>query len=49
MPPDLRQAHEALDQTVDSLYSLTGPTDAERLEALFALYEQMTAVELAAI
>jgi hypothetical protein len=45
MPPDLRRAHDALDEAVDSLYNLTSPTDTERLVALFALYEQMIAAE----
>lgn len=47
MPPDLRHAHEALDETVDRLYGLATPSDTERLERLFALYEQMTAAESA--
>ncbi len=44
MPPNLRYAHAALDATVDGLYSLApNPTDEQRLERLFALYESMNA------
>jgi hypothetical protein len=48
MPPGLRRAHDVLDETVDSVYNLTSPTDTERLVALFALYEQMIAAEAVA-
>jgi hypothetical protein len=47
-PLDLQRAHEALDATVDDLYGTTAPSDIERLETLFELYEQMTATETAA-
>jgi hypothetical protein len=43
MPADLRRVHAALDATVDALYGLSEPTDNERLEVLFTLYEQATA------
>lgn len=44
MPADLRHTHDALDLTVDGLYGLTPkPTDDQRLERLFALYESMNA------
>jgi hypothetical protein len=49
MPADLRRAHEALDTTVDGLYGLTEPTDNERLEVLFAMYEQATAAAAQAV
>lgn len=45
MPPDLRRAHDALDNDVDALYRVTTPSETERLETLFALYEDMTAAE----
>jgi hypothetical protein len=44
MPADLQHAHDALDVTVDGLYGLAPkPTDEQRLERLFALYESMNA------
>ena len=44
MPPGLFAAHRALDEAVEQCYR-TKPftSDEERLEYLFALYEQMTA------
>lgn len=46
MPDDLREAHHALDVTVDRLYrSKPYNSDEERLADLFALYEQMTEKE----
>jgi hypothetical protein len=46
MPPELLTAHRALDAGVEQCYR-TKPftSDEERLEFLFALYEQMTAAE----
>jgi hypothetical protein len=46
MPADLLTAHRALDEAVEQCYR-TKPftSDEERLEYLFALYEQMTAAE----
>jgi hypothetical protein len=46
MPADLLAAHRALDEAVEQCYR-TRPftSDEDRLEYLFALYEQMTAVE----
>ena len=46
MPSDLLSAHQALDAAVERCYR-TKPftSDEERLEYLFALYEQMTATE----
>ncbi len=42
MPADLRRAHTALDRAVDGMYSRAGfDSDRERVEHLFALYEQM--------
>ena len=42
MPPDLRRAHQALDNAVDRLYRRTGfASERERVEHLFALYERM--------
>lgn len=46
MPADLLQAHQAIDQLVDSLYSKRPlQSDEERLSLLFGLYEKMTAQE----
>jgi len=44
MPPDLRKAHRELDRAVDRLYRSrpTFRSESERLQHLFALYEQMT-------
>ncbi len=40
MPPDLRKAHDALDNAVDRLYRKEGfKSDRERVEHLLALYE----------
>ena len=47
MPLDLQRVHEALDKTVDDLYGATTPSGTERLEILFALYQDMTAAETA--
>lgn len=48
MPADLRAAHQAVDELVDSIYS-TKPyeTDEQRLADLFSLYQQMTEQEAA--
>ncbi|MHB1021536.1 MAG: class I SAM-dependent DNA methyltransferase [Acidobacteriaceae bacterium] len=44
MKPELRQAHHALDETVDGLYRRAPfQSDRERVEHLFALYEQRVA------
>ena len=44
MPPDLRRAHSALDRAVDSLYRRARfASELERVEHLFALYEQLQA------
>ncbi len=44
MPPDLRKAHQALDRAVDGLYRRARfASERERVEHLFALYEQMQA------
>ena len=44
MPPDLRRAHSALDRAVDSLYRRAHfASERERVEHLFALYEQLQA------
>ena len=43
-PPDLRRAHSALDHAVDSLYRRAHfASERERVEHLFALYEQLQA------
>ena len=48
MPDDLRAAHTAVDDLVDSIYSKKGyETDEERLSDLFAMYEEMAAAEAA--
>ncbi len=44
MPPDLRKAHQALDSAIDRLYRRDPfPSDRERVEHLFGLYEKLTA------
>ena len=44
MPPDLRKTHQALDRAVDRLYRRAPfPSDRERVEHLFALYEKIRA------
>ena len=44
MPPDLRRAHLALDRAVDGLYRRARfASERERVEHLFALYEQLQA------
>ena len=46
MPSDLLAAHRALDEAVDQCYRTKSFTsDEERLEYLFALYEQMIAAD----
>ena len=41
MPPDLHKAHQALNHAVDRLYYRAPfPSDRERVEHLFALYER---------
>jgi len=46
MPQDLREAHQEVDQLVDSIYSRNGfESDEERLAALFDLYEKMIGEE----
>lgn len=48
MPDDLRAAHAENDALVDSIYSKrTYETDEQRLSDLFAMYEAMTAEEVA--
>lgn len=48
MPEDLRAAHAEVDRLVDSIYSKREyETDEQRLSDLFALYETMTAEEVA--
>ena len=43
MPPDLLRAHQALDKAVEKLYRKTPfQSERERVEHLFALYEQLT-------
>ena len=42
MPPDLVDAHNALDRAVDHCYGKkTFKTEAERVEYLFALYNEL--------
>ena len=42
MPPNLRRAHQTLDRAVDRLYRRSGfPSERERVEHLFMLYEKM--------
>ena len=44
MPPALVKAHQILDKAVDACYRPQPfTTDANRMEFLFALYEQYTA------
>ena len=44
MPPNLRQAHHALDRAVDRLYRRSGfSSERERVEHLFMLYEKIRA------
>lgn len=44
MPAGLRQAHKDLDRAIEEIYRMGNPfnSDAERLEFLFKLYEEMT-------
>ena len=43
MPQDLREAHNTLDDIVDSCYpGYPFANDEERLECLFRMYEKMT-------
>ena len=49
MPPNLRRAHQANDRAVDRLYRKRPfESERERVEHLFALYEQLAAPVLAA-
>ena len=44
MPPDLRKAHQTLDRAVDRLYRRAPfPSERERVEHLFGLYEKIRA------
>ena len=44
MPPALAKAHESLDRAVDRCYRKDPfPSDRQRVEYLFALYEHLTA------
>lgn len=44
MPPELRRAHDALDRDVDRCFRAQPfPSERNRLEYLFALYEQLSA------
>ena len=44
MPVSLRRAHQALDKAVDRLYRASGfPSERERVECLFEMYENMFA------
>jgi hypothetical protein len=44
MPPDLRQAHDAVDRFVDRLYRKAPfETDADRVALLFKRYQELTA------
>ncbi|MCY4542607.1 MAG: hypothetical protein OXB95_09500, partial [Rhodobacteraceae bacterium] len=44
MPPNLRRAHQALDQAVDRLYRRSGfASERERVEHLFMLYQKLRA------
>ncbi|MGC3023189.1 DNA methyltransferase [Brevibacterium sp. FAM 24630] len=48
MPDDLREAHVEVDALVDSIYSKKSyESDEQRLADLFAMYERMTAEEVA--
>ena len=50
MPPNLRRAHKANDRAVDRLYRKRAfESERERVEHLFALYEQQSAPALAAM
>lgn len=44
MPKDLKQAHQNLDRAIEEIYRMGNPftSDAERLEHLFKLYDEMT-------
>ena len=45
MPPNLRQAHQALDKAVDAAYGKKGfASDAERVAFLFELYHKYTSL-----
>ena len=49
MPPELVKAHQALDRAVEKCYRPEPfPADRDRVEYLFALYEQLTTGPLAA-
>ena len=46
MPAKLKHAHDILDSALESAYQSTPfATDADRLKALFKLYEKMTEAE----
>ncbi|MCL2787922.1 MAG: class I SAM-dependent DNA methyltransferase [Micrococcales bacterium] len=45
MAPELLASHRTLDRTVDAVFGLRSPTDADRLSALFASYERMTTTD----
>ncbi|MCJ1698018.1 N-6 DNA methylase [Rathayibacter caricis] len=48
MPAELRAAHAAVDELVDSIYSKSGyETDEQRLSDLFSMYERLIAEEAA--
>lgn len=44
MPKELKQAHQNLDKAIEEIYRMGNPfmSDAERLEHLFKLYDEMT-------
>lgn len=44
MPKELKQAHQNLDRAIEEIYRMGNPftSDAERLEHLFKLYDEMT-------
>ena len=49
MPPKLVKAHAGLDRAVDLCYRPASfPSERQRVEFLFALYEQLTAPLMAA-
>jgi hypothetical protein len=46
MPDDLREAHRALDKTVDAAYGYRGgKDDAARVAYLFGLYQRLTSLQ----
>lgn len=42
MPGDLRTSHSTVDATVDGLYGLTRPTEAQRMKVLMRRYAELT-------